>query len=144
MVLTTVLSMLRYVGTSDDRDFVDRINSFFTTNILIALSVLVSFKVGVKYLAQYFGFSFEKRLERNVEEQVLDSRLSCSIAENAMHEEEFSSFKFLGNKIRVRDVIYGIFIFRLGLVFANQWLCEGNDGLYTSILNKNFTINMFY
>ncbi|CAD5230006.1 unnamed protein product [Bursaphelenchus xylophilus] len=44
MVLTTVLSMLRYVGTSDDRDFVDRINSFFTTNILIALSVLVSFK----------------------------------------------------------------------------------------------------
>ncbi|CAD5211255.1 unnamed protein product [Bursaphelenchus xylophilus] len=100
-------------------------------------------RVGVKYLAQYFGFSFEKRPERNVEEQVLDSRLSCSIAENAMHEEEFSSFKFLGIKIRVRDVIYGIFI--LGLVFANQWLCEGNEnGLYTSILNKNFTINMFY
>ncbi|CAD5224477.1 unnamed protein product [Bursaphelenchus xylophilus] len=74
--------------------------------------------VGVKYLAQYFGDSFEKQPERSVEEQVLDSRLvcipfsclSCSIAENAMHEEEFSSYKFLCITIRDRDVVYGIFM----------------------------------
>uniref|UniRef100_A0A914RWD3 Innexin n=1 Tax=Parascaris equorum TaxID=6256 RepID=A0A914RWD3_PAREQ len=44
MVLTTVLSMLRYVGEIDDRDFVDRLHSYFTTNILIAFAVIVSFK----------------------------------------------------------------------------------------------------
>uniref|UniRef100_A0A183C5V3 Innexin n=1 Tax=Globodera pallida TaxID=36090 RepID=A0A183C5V3_GLOPA len=44
MVLTTVLSMMRYVSETDDRDFVDRMHSFFTTNLLIGLSVLVSFK----------------------------------------------------------------------------------------------------
>ncbi|KAL3070526.1 hypothetical protein niasHT_032316 [Heterodera trifolii] len=44
MVLTTVLSMMRYVSEIDDRDFVDRLHSFFTTNLLIGLSVLVSFK----------------------------------------------------------------------------------------------------
>ncbi|KAK0410597.1 hypothetical protein QR680_005222 [Steinernema hermaphroditum] len=44
MVLTTVLSMLRYVGESEDKDFVDRLHSYFTSNILIALAVLVSFK----------------------------------------------------------------------------------------------------
>uniref|UniRef100_A0A0M3HT97 Innexin n=1 Tax=Ascaris lumbricoides TaxID=6252 RepID=A0A0M3HT97_ASCLU len=44
MVLTTVLSMLRYVGEIDDRDFVDRLHSYFTTNILIAFAILVSFK----------------------------------------------------------------------------------------------------
>ncbi|TKR60917.1 hypothetical protein L596_028098 [Steinernema carpocapsae] len=43
-MLTTVLSMLRYVGESEDRDLIDRLHSYFTTNILIALSVLVSFK----------------------------------------------------------------------------------------------------
>lgn len=47
MVLAAVLSMLRYVGEIDDRDFVDRLHSYFTTNILIGLSVLVSFKVCV-------------------------------------------------------------------------------------------------
>jgi hypothetical protein len=45
-MLTTVLSMIRYVSDTDDRDFVDRLHCFFTTNILIALAVLVSFKVG--------------------------------------------------------------------------------------------------
>ncbi|KAI6176046.1 Innexin [Aphelenchoides bicaudatus] len=45
MVLTTVLSMIRYVSTAnDDRDFVDKLHSYFTTNLLIGLSVLVSFK----------------------------------------------------------------------------------------------------
>uniref|UniRef100_A0A0N5C763 Innexin n=1 Tax=Strongyloides papillosus TaxID=174720 RepID=A0A0N5C763_STREA len=44
MVLTTVLSMIRYVSEIDDRDFVDRLHGFFTTNILIGLAVLVSFK----------------------------------------------------------------------------------------------------
>ncbi|CAI4223535.1 unnamed protein product [Auanema sp. JU1783] len=44
MVLAAVLSMLRYVAGSDDRDFVDRLHSYFTCNILIGLSVLVSFK----------------------------------------------------------------------------------------------------
>ncbi|CAD6193850.1 unnamed protein product [Caenorhabditis auriculariae] len=44
MVLAAVLSMLRYVGGSDDRDFVDRLHSYFTCNILIGLAVLVSFK----------------------------------------------------------------------------------------------------
>uniref|UniRef100_A0A1I7YPY7 Innexin n=1 Tax=Steinernema glaseri TaxID=37863 RepID=A0A1I7YPY7_9BILA len=44
MVLTTVLSMLRYVGESEDKDFVDRLHSYFTANILIGLAVLVSFK----------------------------------------------------------------------------------------------------
>ncbi|KAI6237508.1 Innexin [Aphelenchoides besseyi] len=44
MVLTTVLSMIRYVSGTNDRDFVDRLHSYFTTNILIGLSVLVSFK----------------------------------------------------------------------------------------------------
>uniref|UniRef100_A0A914XIV4 Innexin n=1 Tax=Plectus sambesii TaxID=2011161 RepID=A0A914XIV4_9BILA len=44
MVLTTVLSMLTYVGGVDDRDFIDRLHAYFTTNLLIALSILVSFK----------------------------------------------------------------------------------------------------
>lgn len=44
MVLTTVLSMMRYVGEIEDRDFVDRLHSYFTTNLLLGLSVLVSFK----------------------------------------------------------------------------------------------------
>ncbi|VDL83930.1 unnamed protein product [Nippostrongylus brasiliensis] len=44
MVLAAVLSMLRYVAGSDDRDFVDRLHSYFTCNILIGLAVLVSFK----------------------------------------------------------------------------------------------------
>uniref|UniRef100_A0A0N5AIU0 Innexin n=1 Tax=Syphacia muris TaxID=451379 RepID=A0A0N5AIU0_9BILA len=44
MALATVLSMFRYVSEIDDRDFVDRLHSYFTTNILIALSVVVSFK----------------------------------------------------------------------------------------------------
>uniref|UniRef100_A0A0N4ZJ42 Innexin n=1 Tax=Parastrongyloides trichosuri TaxID=131310 RepID=A0A0N4ZJ42_PARTI len=44
MVLTTVLSMIRYVSEIDDRDFVDRLHAFFTTNILVGLAVLVSFK----------------------------------------------------------------------------------------------------
>ncbi|EFP03970.1 hypothetical protein CRE_10798 [Caenorhabditis remanei] len=44
MVLAAVLSMLRYVAGSDDRDFVDRLHSYFTCNLLIGLSVLVSFK----------------------------------------------------------------------------------------------------
>ena len=47
MVLAAVLSMLRYVAGSDDRDFVDRLHSYFTCNILIGLSVLVSFKVSL-------------------------------------------------------------------------------------------------
>uniref|UniRef100_A0A1I7VV08 Innexin n=1 Tax=Loa loa TaxID=7209 RepID=A0A1I7VV08_LOALO len=44
MVLTAVLSMVRYIGDIDDWDFVDRLHSYFTTNILIAFSILVSFK----------------------------------------------------------------------------------------------------
>ncbi|XGW02502.1 hypothetical protein V3C99_014495 [Haemonchus contortus] len=44
MVLGAVLSMLRYVAGSEDRDFVDRLHSYFTCNILIGLAVLVSFK----------------------------------------------------------------------------------------------------
>lgn len=44
MVLTTMLAMMRYVAEIDDRDFVDRLHSYFTTNLLIGLSVLVSFK----------------------------------------------------------------------------------------------------
>lgn len=44
MVLTTVLAMMRYVAEIDDRDFVDRLHSYFTTNFLIGLSILVSFK----------------------------------------------------------------------------------------------------
>ncbi|VDK69072.1 unnamed protein product [Litomosoides sigmodontis] len=44
MVLTAVLTMVRYVGNIDDWDFVDRLHSYFTTNILIAFSILVSFK----------------------------------------------------------------------------------------------------
>lgn len=35
---------LRYIGGSEDRDFVDRLHSYFTCNILIALSIMVSFK----------------------------------------------------------------------------------------------------
>lgn len=44
MVLTTVLSMVRYVSGVEDRDFIDRLHSFFTTNLLIGLAILVSFK----------------------------------------------------------------------------------------------------
>ncbi|KAL3111161.1 hypothetical protein niasHT_018037 [Heterodera trifolii] len=44
-----VLSMMRYVSEIDDRDFVDRLHSFFTTNLLIGLSVLVSFKYAENY-----------------------------------------------------------------------------------------------
>uniref|UniRef100_A0A915PMG1 Innexin n=1 Tax=Setaria digitata TaxID=48799 RepID=A0A915PMG1_9BILA len=44
MVLTAILSMIRYIGDIDDWDFVDRLHSYFTANILIAFSILVSFK----------------------------------------------------------------------------------------------------
>uniref|UniRef100_A0A8R1TY75 Innexin n=2 Tax=Onchocerca TaxID=6281 RepID=A0A8R1TY75_ONCVO len=44
MVVTAVLSMVRYIGDIDDWDFVDRLHSYFTVNILIAFSILVSFK----------------------------------------------------------------------------------------------------
>lgn len=44
MVLTTVLSMIRYVSGVEDCDFIDRLHCFFTTNLLIGLSVLISFK----------------------------------------------------------------------------------------------------
>uniref|UniRef100_A0A914DA81 Innexin n=1 Tax=Acrobeloides nanus TaxID=290746 RepID=A0A914DA81_9BILA len=44
MVLTAVLSMFRYVTEIDDKDFVDRMHSYFTANLLIGLSILVSFK----------------------------------------------------------------------------------------------------
>lgn len=44
MVLTTVLSMVRYVSGVEDRDFIDRLHSYFTCNMLIGLSILVSFK----------------------------------------------------------------------------------------------------
>ncbi|MCP9264662.1 Innexin [Dirofilaria immitis] len=44
MVVTAVLSMVRYIGDIDDWDFVDRLHSYFTTNILIAFSILISFK----------------------------------------------------------------------------------------------------
>uniref|UniRef100_A0AC35G561 Innexin n=1 Tax=Panagrolaimus sp. PS1159 TaxID=55785 RepID=A0AC35G561_9BILA len=44
MALTTALSMLHYVAGSEDRNFVDRLHATFTTNLLIGLSVLVSFK----------------------------------------------------------------------------------------------------
>jgi hypothetical protein len=43
MVLTSVLSMIRYVSGVEERDFVDRLHSFFTTNLLVALSVLVRY-----------------------------------------------------------------------------------------------------
>lgn len=45
MVLAAVLSMVRYVGDIENRDFVDRMHSYFTTNILVAFAIIVSFKV---------------------------------------------------------------------------------------------------
>jgi hypothetical protein len=56
-------AVFRYVSDTDDRDFVDRLHCFFTTNILIALSVLVSFKQfgkykGKSYIAIAFVFKF--------------------------------------------------------------------------------------
>lgn len=44
MVIPTFLSMLQYITGSDDRDFVDRLHSYYTTNLLLALAVLCSFK----------------------------------------------------------------------------------------------------
>ncbi|KAI6230067.1 Innexin [Aphelenchoides fujianensis] len=44
MVLTTVLSMVHYVTGGDDRDVVNRLNAYFTTNLLVGLAILVSFK----------------------------------------------------------------------------------------------------
>lgn len=44
-MIVTILSMLRYVSEIDDRDFVDRMHCYITVNILIALSLIVSFKV---------------------------------------------------------------------------------------------------
>uniref|UniRef100_A0AC34QBQ3 Innexin n=1 Tax=Panagrolaimus sp. JU765 TaxID=591449 RepID=A0AC34QBQ3_9BILA len=44
MALTTALSMLHYVASNEDRNLVDRMHSYFTTNLLIGLAVLVSFK----------------------------------------------------------------------------------------------------
>ncbi|VDN29457.1 unnamed protein product [Gongylonema pulchrum] len=69
MVLTAVLSMIRYIGDIDDRDFVDRLHSYFTTNILIAFSILVSFKVrrfseAVLLLADRFHWRIIYRLLR--------------------------------------------------------------------------------
>lgn len=67
MVLTTVLSMLRYVGEIDDRDFVDRLHSYFTTNILIAFAILVSFKVCIRQLLSLFDYVWKHKVGKGQE-----------------------------------------------------------------------------
>lgn len=42
--LTAIIGSLKYLEKRSDDDFIDRMNYFFTSNLLIALSVLVSFK----------------------------------------------------------------------------------------------------
>jgi len=50
--------MMRYVSETDDRDFVDRLHSYFTTNLLIGLSILISFKVILKFLKLFLIYFF--------------------------------------------------------------------------------------
>ncbi|VDP06673.1 unnamed protein product [Soboliphyme baturini] len=43
-MLTTVISATKYIGDGRSADFSDRLHCFFTSNLLVALAVLVSFK----------------------------------------------------------------------------------------------------
>lgn len=42
--LTAIITSLKYLAHRSDDDFIDRLHYFTTSNLLIALSVLVSFK----------------------------------------------------------------------------------------------------
>lgn len=44
MMIESLVAMMRYLGARKDDDVADRMNYLFTPNILLALSVLISFK----------------------------------------------------------------------------------------------------
>lgn len=54
MMIESLVAMMRYLGARKDDDVADRMNYLFTPNILLALSVLISFKqFGGRYLVLF-------------------------------------------------------------------------------------------
>jgi hypothetical protein len=44
MIMESFLSMIKYLSAREDDDVADRLNYLYTPNILLAFSVLISFK----------------------------------------------------------------------------------------------------
>jgi hypothetical protein len=64
MMLEAFISMLRYLSSREDDDVADRLNYLYTPNMLLAFSVLISFKqFGGRPLECIFPSKFSSSLQ---------------------------------------------------------------------------------